>query len=118
MDLFHIKVLKKHKKVFSIIYSIQINPHESHFIPIEKCHSFLDRPGVNPVWMDEAFLIQKIDLSEARIYVFNKIHDENKEHGGLIKLEWGWSKAQYQHDSFVNALLELTGYTQYEVEGD
>lgn len=118
MDLFHIKIFKKHKQVFSVVYSIQKNPHDSHFIPIEKCYSFLDRPGVNPAWMKDAFLTQNIDLNEARIDVFNKIHEENKEHGGSIKLEWNWSNSQYQHDSFVNALLELTGHSQYEVEDD
>ncbi|HAT9649155.1 TPA: hypothetical protein JBD48_15770 [Legionella pneumophila subsp. pneumophila] len=116
MDLFHIKIFKKPKQVFSVVYSIQTNPYDSHFIPVERCHSFLDRPGVNPAWIDEALLIQDTDLNEARVYVFNKVYEENKQHGGLIKFGWEWGCSQYQNDSFVKALLELTGHCEYEVE--
>ncbi|HDV5710757.1 TPA: hypothetical protein RJD49_002468 [Legionella pneumophila] len=118
MDLFHIKIFKKPKQVLSVVYSIQTNPYDSHFIPVERCHSFLYRPGVNPEWIDEAILIQDVDLNEARIYVFNKIYEESKQHSVSIKLGWEWGNSQYQNDSFVNALLELTGHCEYEVEDD
>ena len=114
MDLFHIKIFKKPKIVFSVVYSIQPNQHDSHFIPVAKCHHFLDRPGVNPIWINDALLLQDMDINEARIYVFNKIKEEHKQYNALIKLGWEWSQSQYQNDSFVNALL--TEYYAYEVK--
>lgn len=118
MDLFHLRIVKIPKQIFSVVYFIQTNPYDYHFIPVERFHYFLYRPGVNPEWTDEAILIQDIDLNESSIYVFNKIYEENKQHGVSIKLGWKWGHSQYKNDSFVNALLELTGHCEYEVEDD
>jgi hypothetical protein len=107
MDIFHIKVFKKPKKIFSVLYSIESNLPDSHFIKVDDCLNFLDRPGMNPSWLDKVLEIQKDDLALARKYVFNKIKKANQLPNYQISIGFDWDVSNFQYDKFINNVITL-----------
>ena len=107
MELFHIKIFKKPRKIFSVIYSVEPDIIKSHFARIEDHIGFLDRPGINPPWLDKVLEIQKSDLNLARKYVLKVIENEIREHNSQISVGFDWDHSEFKYDAFMSSALKF-----------
>lgn len=107
LDIFHIKVFKKPKKCFSIIYKVEKKIQNSHFVRIEDYKDILWRPGIDPQWLDVALEWQKQSLDLARKYVFLKLQKASISSDYSFSVGWDWNISEYKNDEFTNNVINL-----------
>lgn len=110
MDLFHIKLFSKQKKITSIVYLVETDISKSRFINVEDYKNFLDRPGINPLWLDKVLEIQQSDLIRARQYVLKVIENEVHKNNSDISTGFSWDQSEYRYDEFMSSVLNFTGF--------
>ncbi len=52
MDLLHMKIFTKPRQCYSIIYKIEAEANNSHFVSVENYREYLWKPGLDPTWID------------------------------------------------------------------
>jgi|GEM_PF-2208314 len=107
IDLFHIKVFKKPKQCFSIIYKVEKDITKSCFVPVEDYREVLWKPGINPQWLSVALEWQQKSLDLAREYVFLKLQKANVSGDYSFSVGWDWNHSEYKYDKFTNNVLDL-----------
>ncbi len=105
MDLLHIRIFKRPKQCYSIIYKIEDEANNSRFVSVENYREYLWKPGIDPTWINIVLNLQKLNPNQAKQYVL----DELKKCKG-IDVGFSWSHSDYSHDAFVDQVLMLVGF--------